>query len=112
MYTVALGAYKNGFHDLAIDQFQKFLELYPKSQKAPFAWFRLGEAYRVQNKDSLAKAAYGKVLDMYPDHQLRHITIFRLAGISFKQKDFSSAILDYQRLIKEAPSSGFAGEHP
>ncbi|MGA1790641.1 MAG: tetratricopeptide repeat protein [bacterium] len=108
LYTVALGAYKNGFLDLAIDQFQKFLEVYPKNQKAPFAWFRLGEAYRVQNKDSLAEAAYQKVLDLYPDHKLKHIAIFRLAGIKFKQRDFSSAILDYQRLLKEAPSSGFA----
>ena len=108
LYTVALGAYKNGFLDLAIDQFQKFLELYPKDQKAPFAWFRLGEAYRVQNKDSLAEAAYQKVLDLYPDHKLKHITIFRLAGIRFKQRDFSPAIQDYQRLLKEVPSSGFA----
>ncbi len=110
LYTVALGAYKNGFLDLAIDQFQKFLELYPKSQKVPFAWFRIGEAYRIQNKDSLAADAYKKVLDLFPGHKLTHVALFRLSGVRFRLKDFSSAISGYERLIQEAPSSDFARE--
>jgi TolA-binding protein len=110
LYTVALGAYKNGFLDLAIDQFQKFLELYPKSKKVPFAWFRIGEAYRIRNKNSLAEDAYKKVLDLFPDHKLTHITLFRLSGVRFRQQEFSSAISGYKRLLDEVPSSDFAKE--
>jgi TolA-binding protein len=110
LYTVALGAYKNGFLDLALDQFKKFLELYPKSQKVPFAWFRIGEAYRIQNKNSLAEDAYKKVLDLFPDHKLTHIALFRLSGVRFRQQDFSSAISGYKRLLEEVPSSDFAEE--
>ncbi|MGA1839618.1 MAG: tetratricopeptide repeat protein [bacterium] len=110
LYTVALGAYNNGFLDLAVDQFQKFLELYPDSKKVPFAWFRIGEACRIQNKNSLAEKAYKKVLDLFPGHKLTHITLFRLSGVMFRQQDFSSAISGYRRLIEEAPSSDFAPE--
>ncbi|MGA1865758.1 MAG: tetratricopeptide repeat protein [bacterium] len=110
LYTVALGAYNNGFLDLAINQFQKFLEIYPNSKKVPFAWFRIGEAYRIQNKNALAEKAYKKVLDLFPGHKLTHITLFRLSGVMFRQQDFSSAISGYRRLLVEAPSSDFAAE--
>ncbi len=110
LYIVALGAYKNGFLDIAIDQFQEFLRLYPESPKAPFAWFRLGEAHRVQNKTAIAEVAYQKVIDLYPGSDLAHISLFRLSELRFKKGDYKAALLGYQRLIRESPSTDLAKE--
>ncbi|MBN2373933.1 tetratricopeptide repeat protein [bacterium] len=104
LYTVALGAYRNGFYDIAIGQFRKFLDLYPESHKAPFAWFRIGECYRAQKKAAPAQDAYQKVVELYPDHAVTYTALYYLAGIKFDRKDYTSALSDYQRLIKESSS--------
>jgi len=110
LYTLALGAYKNGFLDLAIDQFRKFIDQYPESRKTPFAWFRLGEAYRAQKRHALAEDAYQKILQAYPGHQVSSLARFHCAGVRFVRSDFVAALSDYQRFLDENPGSDYAQE--
>lgn len=108
LYTLALGAYRNGFLDLAIDQFRKFIDLYPESRKVPYAWFRLGEAYRAQKRHALAEEAYQKILQAYPGHQVSSLARFRCAGVRFVRGEFAAALSDYQRFLMEDPDADHA----
>lgn len=110
LYTIAIGAFKNGFLDIAVEQFQEFLKLYPDSPKAPFAWFRIGEVYRTQKKAAIAEVAYQKVIELTPQGEIGELALYRLSGLKFGKRDFKGAISGYQRLIQDAPSSDYAKE--
>ena len=61
LYTVAMGAYKDGFYDVAIGQLKKFLTKYPKSSHINPARLMLAEAF-YQKKDYNNAIPHYKIL--------------------------------------------------
>lgn len=109
LYTVALGAYKDGFYDLAIDQFQNLLRTYPHSKKAPYAHFRIAEACFKQKKYAEASSHYQILLDKYPAKiDLLDKALYRSGQIYFLNEEYEQALIYYERVIKECPQSSLA----
>ncbi|MEW6378320.1 MAG: tetratricopeptide repeat protein [bacterium] len=111
LYAVALGAYKDGFHDLAIDQFSQLLRLYPNSPKVPYAQFRIAESYFKQKNYEQSLTWYQKLLDQYPDKSdLLDKALYRLGQLYFFKKDYEKADSFYQKLLGQCPGSRLAGD--
>jgi len=109
LYTVALGAYKDGFYDLAIDQFSQLLRLYPNSKKAPYAEFRIAEAFFKQKKYEQALPHYGKLLNHYASVvDLIDKSLYRNGQIHFLRQEYDRAAVLYKQLVSQYPKSNLA----
>ena len=71
LYTDAQNCSERGEFEMAIDTYERILEVYPESPRAYKAQFLIGFVYSENLKDQQkAKENYQKVIDDYPDCDL------------------------------------------
>jgi len=66
-------------YDLAIPEFQKYLDDYPNASGRANAYFFLGECYRALNKNSAARKYFQAVLDDYRESEFAGPAAYILA---------------------------------
>jgi tol-pal system protein YbgF len=69
MYDTSYDDYMAGRHDLAIQGFQGFVQMYPKAPQAGAAMYNIGMSYYSQRKWPEAREAFLKVINDYPQAQ-------------------------------------------
>jgi len=79
-------------YDLAIPEYQKYLDDYPSGSGRANAYFSLGECYRNLNRPSNARSSFQKVLNDYPESEFAGPAAYALGEMAFSQKDYSSAL--------------------
>src|SRR5437588_1525644 len=94
-YANALFARK--LYDLAIPEYQKYLDDYPGRTGRANAYFSLGECYRNLHRDGNARTNLQKVLNDYGDSQFAGPAAFALAEMAFTDKDYATALPLFHR---------------
>jgi TolA-binding protein len=84
-------------YDLAIPEYQKYLDDYPGASGRANAYFSLGECYRNLNKPSSARTNFQRVLNDYDDSEFAGPAAYALGEIAFTQKDYSTALPLFHR---------------
>ena len=84
-------------YDLAIPEYQKYLDEYPGRPGRANAYFSLGECYRNLNRVSSARTNLQKVLNDYGDSEFAAPAAYALAEIAFADKDYSTALPLFHR---------------
>src|ERR1700737_1200218 len=84
-------------YDLAIPEYQKYLDDYPGASGRANAYFSLGECYRNLNKPSSARTNFQHVLNDYDDSEFAGPAAYGLGEIAFTQKDYSTALPLFHR---------------
>jgi tetratricopeptide (TPR) repeat protein len=79
----ANGLFARKLYDLAIPEYQKYLEDYPGRAGRANAYFSLGECYRNLHRDSNARTNLQKVLTEYGDSEFAGPAAFALAEMAF-----------------------------
>src|SRR4029077_538674 len=79
-------------YDLAIPEYQKYLDDYPGRPGRANAYFSLGECYRNLNRSSNARTNLQKVLNDYGDSEFAAPAAYALAEIAFADKDYATAL--------------------
>src|SRR6185436_13672756 len=87
----ANGLFTRKLYDLAIPEYQKYLEDYPGRAGRANAYFSLGECYRNLHRDSNARTNLQKVLTEYGDSEFAGPAAFALAEMAFTDKDYATA---------------------
>ncbi|PYJ73879.1 MAG: hypothetical protein DME75_00320, partial [Verrucomicrobia bacterium] len=72
-------------YDLAIPEYQKYLDDYPGLSGRANAYFSLGECYRNLNRLSSARTNFQKVLNDYGDSEFAGPAAYALAETAFTQ---------------------------
>jgi TolA-binding protein len=93
-------------YDLAVPEFEKYLEQYRNSPGRAQAYFFLGECYRALNKGPAARRSFQSVLDEHGESDYAGPAAYMLAETAFTQKDFSAALQLFHRAAtksKDAP---------
>jgi TolA-binding protein len=93
----ANGLFARKLYDLAIPEYQKYLDDYPGRAGRANAYFSLGECYRNLHRDSNARTNLQKVLNDYGDSELAGPAAFALAEIAFTDKDYATALPLFHR---------------
>jgi TolA-binding protein len=93
----ANGLFTRKLYDLAIPEYQKYLEDYPGRAGRANAYFSLGECYRNLHRDSNARANLQKVLTEYGDSEFAGPAAFALAEMAFTDKDYATALPLFHR---------------
>src|SRR5437867_6043112 len=84
-------------YDLAIPEYQKYLDDYPGRPGRANAYFSLGECYRNLNRVSSARTNLQKVLNDYGNSEFAAPAAYALAEIAFADKDYATALPLFQR---------------
>src|SRR5438128_7807738 len=84
-------------YDLAIPEYQKYLDNYPGEPGRPNAYFSLGECFRNLNKTSSARTNFQKVLNDYGESDFAGPAAYALAEMAFTQKDYGTALPLFHR---------------
>src|SRR5216117_4289575 len=93
----ANGLFTRKLYDLAIPEYQKYLEDYPGRPGRANAYFSLGECYRNLNRISSARTNLQKVLNDYGDSEFAGAAAYALAEIAFAEKDYGAALPLFHR---------------
>jgi TolA-binding protein len=75
-------------YDLAIPEYQRYLDDYPGASGRANAYFSLGECYRNLNKPSSARTNFQRVLNDYDDSEFAGPAAYALGEMAFTQKDY------------------------
>ena len=84
-------------YDLAIPEYQKYLDDYPGRPGRANAYFSLGECYRNLNRVSSARTNLQKVINDYGDSEFAAPAAYALAEIAFADKDYATALPLFHR---------------
>src|SRR5437667_1662234 len=93
----ANGLFARKLYDLAIPEYQKYLDNYPGRAGRANAYFSLGECYRDLHRDSNARTNLQKVLNDYGDGEFAGPAAFALAEMAFTDKDYATALPLFHR---------------
>jgi tol-pal system protein YbgF len=108
-YDLAYNTFKQGKFDKAREQFNAFLERFPKGKFSDNARFWIGECYYRKNQYEEAILEYEKVKNEYPSGDKVPSALFKqsLSFLKLGKKDEASIIL--KDLIRHYPQSEQAG---
>jgi TolA-binding protein len=84
-------------YDLAIPEYQKYLDEFPGRPGRANAYFSLGECYRNLNRATSARTNLQKVLNDYGDSEFAAPAAYALAEIAFADKDYATALPLFHR---------------
>src|SRR5213595_4088785 len=93
----ANGLFTRKLYDLAIPEYQKYLDDYPGRPGRANAYFSLGECYRNLNRVSSARTNLQKVLNDYGNSEFAAPAAYALAEIAFADKDYATALPLFHR---------------
>jgi TolA-binding protein len=94
-YANALFARK--LYDLAVPEYQKYVDQFPSAAGRANAYFCLGECYRALNKEKLARTNFQIVLDKFSESEFAGRAAFLVAEPHFTQKEYGAALPLFHR---------------
>src|SRR5213592_4750094 len=95
-------------YDLAIPEYQKYLDDYPGASGRPNAYFSLGECYRNLGKPSTARTNFQRVLNDYGESEFAGPAAYALAEMAFTQKDYATALPLFHRSATKSKDAAVA----
>lgn len=109
-YAFAHGLYKDGLFQLASEQFERFIQQYPRSIKLPDAFFLKAECLFQLEQFDAAVVGFSSFLQQYPSSNLADNAYFRLGDTNLKLKKTQEAISAYKTILEKYGESKLAGE--
>src|SRR5438132_8937292 len=95
-------------YDLAIPEYQKYLDDYPGASGRPNAYFSLGECFRNLNKSSSARTNFQRVLSDYAESDFAGPAAYALAEMAVTQKDYAAALPLFHRSATKSKDAAVA----
>lgn len=107
-FYVAAKAYEDGFYDVSLKLFEKFLKSYMESEQKLEAMVYVGQCYFTQEKYLKALDQFESVLRMKGVERIKDRVFFWLGEVYAKGKDYRQAQKFFQQLIELFPNSYYA----
>src|SRR6059058_881074 len=95
-------------YDLALPEYQKYLDDYSGRSGRANAYFSIGECCRNLNRPSSARTNFQKVLSDYNDSEFAGPAAYALAEMAFTQKDYAAALPLFHRSAAKSKESAVA----
>jgi TolA-binding protein len=95
-------------YDLAIPEYQKYLDDYPGGSGRANAYFSLGECYRNLNRASSARASFQRVLNDYSESEFAGPAAYALAEMAFTEKNYAASLPLFHRSAVKSKESAVA----
>jgi len=103
MLWVGVGAFKDGFYDIAEKQFSNFIKTYPKHDKIYDIHYLLGRILYARGRLKEAKAAFSKIITESKHFENMDYTLLGMAEIEIKLGNREEAYRFLLSIIKRFP---------
>jgi TolA-binding protein len=104
----ANGLFRRKLYDLAIPEFERYLDQYPNASGRANAYFFLGECYRALNRVAAARKSFQAILEDYGESEYAGPAAYVLAETAFTQKDYGTALPLFHRAATKSKESAVA----
>ncbi len=104
VYTVAIGHYSGSRWRLAVEEFSRFLQLYPNHANAPLALFFRAEAHMQQGLYAAARQDFADFVAREPGHRYVPQASFRTAEAVYLTGDTKTAREELERFTTAYPN--------
>ncbi|MDP2937985.1 MAG: tetratricopeptide repeat protein, partial [Candidatus Omnitrophota bacterium] len=104
---VAKKAFEDGFYDVALGLFGRFLKNYPSSSKIPEVNLLTGECYFRQNRFLDALAKFEELQGQGAAQNIKDAILYWVAEVHFKGNNFTKASQYYKAIIEGFPKSSY-----
>ncbi len=104
----ASSLYKQRQYDLAIPEFEKYIDQYPNAGGLAAAYFFLGESYRALNKPGPARKSFQSVLDGFGESDYAGPAAYVLAESAFMEKNYGAALPLFHRAASKSKEPAIA----
>lgn len=108
LYQKAYMSYINGNFDAAIAGFERYLELFPDSQRADLAQYWIAESFFSQDELETALQEYDKLITQYPNSERIAAAYFSKADVYLKLDRQIEAISHLRYILNQFPNSSAA----
>ncbi len=105
---VAKKAFEDGFYDVGLGLFERFLKNYPNSSKIAEANLLIGQCYYHQNKFLDALAKFEELQGQAASQNIKDAVLYWIAEVHFKGNNFTKANQYYKAIIEQFPNSSYA----
>ena len=95
-------------YDLAVPEYQKYIDDYPGASGRANAYFSLGECFRNLNKSGSARTNFQKVLNDYGESDFAGPAAYALAEMAFTQKNYADALPLFHRSATKSKDAAVA----
>lgn len=104
-YQLAYDTLRNGHNAQAVKMFEALLADFPAGEFADNAQYWLAEAYKINREYDKARAAFGKVVSLYPNSSKVPDALLKLGYIEFDQQNIAKARDYLTRVTTSYPGS-------
>ena len=104
---VAKKAFEDGFYDVALGLFERFLKNYPNSLKISEVNLLIGQCYYRQNRFLDALAKFEELQGQAVSQNIKDAVLYWIAEVHFKGNNFTKANQYYKAIIDEFPKSSY-----
>jgi len=105
---VAQKAFEDGFYEVSLGLFERYLKDYPNSAKSAEVNLLIGECYFYQNRFLDALTKFEETLKHPQANQIKDALLYWIAEVNFKGNVFGRAAEYYRMVIADYPKSAYA----
>lgn len=105
---VAEKAFEDGFYDVALGLFERFLKNYPASLKTAEANLLIGQCYYHQNRFLDALTKFEGLLTLPSAQNIKDEVLYWIAEVHFKGNNFAKASQYYKMITEDFPKSSYS----
>jgi TolA-binding protein len=105
---VAQKAFEDGFYEVSLGLFERYLKDYPNSAKSAEVNLLIGECYFYQNRFLDALTKFEDTLKHPQANQIKDALLYWIAEVHFKGNVFGRAAEYYRMVITDYPKSAYA----
>ncbi len=106
-YFVARRAFEDGFYEVSLGLFDKFLSAYPSSARAPDAELLRGQCYYHQGKYIDALKTFEGLMARPSARNIHDAVLYWIAEVHFRGNNFAKAADLYRKFITQYPQSSY-----
>ena len=100
---VGIGAFKDGFYDIAEKQFSNFIKIYPKRDKVYDIHYLLGRILFIKGRFKEAKGVFSKIINEGKNFENMDYTLLGMAEVEIKLGNREEASRLLLSIIKRFP---------
>jgi TolA-binding protein len=103
LIRVGIGAFKDGFYDIAEKQFSNFIKFYPKHDKVFDICYLLGRTLLIQGKSKEAMSLFSKIIEDGKHFENMDYALLRMAEVKIRLGSRDEAAKYLLSIIKNFP---------
>jgi len=104
---VAQKAQEDGFYEVALNLYERFLVNYPYSKKKPLVNLYIGQCYFFQKKYKEALKKFEELLNASDAQDIKDQVLYWMAEVRFANNDFLGSANIYREILKSFPNSNY-----